>query len=288
MLLRPPFAPRDVERAGTPYRIPSFLADVAVLLGTLALFALIARVGAGAFVRFVPPHEVPTVSLEPRYLPYYAARSTLRMFLALGASLLFSMLYGYSAAKSRRAEQQLIPLLDIQPSLGAADDTSVRPSAVWAGAGLLIHHCDGVHCPLSWQFAWSRAGVSLRHLHQPGLEHDVLVLPVATDGATGIGRGRHALSPAALAAISAPGGAGGDHRAAVERHDELWRRLVLCRCQRGHQCAEPVLHLARHWLVCHHCCGGAGYTCLAVGTGGHSGGHHSGGPTLLAAPGGVG
>jgi NitT/TauT family transport system permease protein len=70
MLLRHPFAPRDVERAGTPYRLPSFLADAAVLLGALALFALIARVGAGAFVRFVPPHEVPTVSLDPRYLPY--------------------------------------------------------------------------------------------------------------------------------------------------------------------------------------------------------------------------
>ena len=47
MLLRHPFAPRDVERASTPYRIPSFLAEVAVLLGALALFALIARVGVG-------------------------------------------------------------------------------------------------------------------------------------------------------------------------------------------------------------------------------------------------
>jgi NitT/TauT family transport system permease protein len=93
MLLRHPFAPRDVVRPGTPNRIPSLLADVVVLLGTLALMALIARIGAGAFVRFVPPHDVPTVSLDPRYLPYYAARSTLRMVLALGASLLFSLLY---------------------------------------------------------------------------------------------------------------------------------------------------------------------------------------------------
>src|SRR5262245_65679529 len=110
MLLRHPFAPRDVERAGTPYRLPSFLADAAVLLGALALFALIARVGAGAFVRFVPPHEVPTVSLDPRYLPYYTARSTLRMFLALGASLLFSLLYVYFAAKICRAVEVLITL----------------------------------------------------------------------------------------------------------------------------------------------------------------------------------
>ena len=117
MLLPHPFAPRDVVRTGTPHRIPSLLADAAVLLGTLAIFVLIARVGAGTFVRFVPPHDVPTVSLDPRYLPYYAARSTLRMFLALGASLLFSLLYGYIAANSRRAERVLIPLLDILQSV---------------------------------------------------------------------------------------------------------------------------------------------------------------------------
>ena len=116
-MLRHPFAPRDVLRAVTSPRIPALLADAAVLLGMLALFALIARVGAGALVRFVPPHEVPTVSLDPQYLPYYAARSTLRMFLALGVSLLFSLTYGYIAANSHRAERVLIPLLDILQSV---------------------------------------------------------------------------------------------------------------------------------------------------------------------------
>src|SRR5262249_4810690 len=122
-----------------------------------------------------------------------------------------------------------------KPSRRTGAHTTAGHSPVCAGTGLPIHHRDGVHCPLSWQLAWSRTGVSLCHLHQPGLEHDVLVLPVATDGTTGIGRGCHALSPAALATISAAGGAGGGHWAAVERHDELWRRLVLCRCQRGDQ-----------------------------------------------------
>src|SRR5262249_36882893 len=134
----------------------------------------------------------------------------------------------------------------------------------------------------------SRAGVSLRHLHQPGLEHDVLVLPVATDHATGIGRGRQALSPATLAALSAAGGACGDYWAVMERHDELWWRLVLCCCQRGDQCAHPVLPLAGDWLVCHHSRRGARYPRLAVCTGGHSGGHRAGGPALLAAAGGMG
>jgi NitT/TauT family transport system permease protein len=160
MLLRHPFAPRDVERAGTPYRIPSFLADAAVLLGALALFALIARVGAGAFVRFVPPHEVPTVSLDPRYLPYYAARSTLRMFLALGASLLFSVFYGYIAAKSRRAAQVLIPLLDILqsvPVLGFLSITVTGFIALFPGSllGLELASLFAIFTSQAWNMTFS-------------------------------------------------------------------------------------------------------------------------------------
>jgi NitT/TauT family transport system permease protein len=160
MLLRYPFAPHDVERASTPYRIFSFLADAAVLLGALVLFALIARVGAGAFVRFVPPHEVPTVSLDPRYLPYYAARSTLRMFLALGASLLFSVLYGYIAAKSRRAEQVLIPLLDILqsvPVLGFLSITVTGFIALFPGSllGLELASLFAIFTSQVWNMMFS-------------------------------------------------------------------------------------------------------------------------------------
>jgi NitT/TauT family transport system permease protein len=87
------------------------------MLGALALLALIARVGADAFVHFAPPDVVPSVDLDPRYLPYYAGRSTLRMFIALGFSLLFTLAYGHVAAKNRRAERVLIPLLDILQSV---------------------------------------------------------------------------------------------------------------------------------------------------------------------------
>jgi NitT/TauT family transport system permease protein len=78
---------------------------------------VIARVGAGTLVSFVPPDVVPDVSLNPRHLPYYAARSTLRMFIALFWSTVFTLIYGYVAAKSRRAERVLIPLLDILQSV---------------------------------------------------------------------------------------------------------------------------------------------------------------------------
>jgi NitT/TauT family transport system permease protein len=98
-------------------RFPFGLADIAIILGTLVLLGLIARVGAGALTSFVPPQVVPSVSLDPHHLPYYAARSTLRMFIALFFSTLFTLIYGYIAAKNRRAEKVLIPLLDILQSV---------------------------------------------------------------------------------------------------------------------------------------------------------------------------
>jgi NitT/TauT family transport system permease protein len=99
------------------HRFPFKLADVAVLLGTLVLIALVARVGAGAFVSFQPSKPMPAIDLDPRNLPYYAARSTLRMFIGLIFSTLFTFIYGYIAANNRRAEQVMIPLLDILQSV---------------------------------------------------------------------------------------------------------------------------------------------------------------------------
>ncbi|MGI0487802.1 ABC transporter permease [Pantanalinema rosaneae CENA516] len=98
-------------------RFPFGLADIAVILGTLVLLALVARIGAGALVSFEPPDIVPAIDLDPRNLPYYAGRSTLRMFIALIFSTLFTLIYGYVAANSRRAERVMIPLLDILQSV---------------------------------------------------------------------------------------------------------------------------------------------------------------------------
>src|SRR5215469_3823826 len=94
------------------------LADVAVGLGVLALLYLVAHVGAESLVRFAPPEIVPSVSLDPRNLPNYAARSTV-----------FTFIYGYAAARSRRAERVLIPLLDILQSVPVLGFLSVTVSA---------------------------------------------------------------------------------------------------------------------------------------------------------------
>ena len=61
-------------------------------------------------------HESP-LSLDPVNLPFYAARTTLRMFTALALSLLFTLTYATWAAKSPRAGRLLVPILDILQSV---------------------------------------------------------------------------------------------------------------------------------------------------------------------------
>ncbi len=57
------------------------------------------------------------ISLEPKHLPFYALRTTVRMLVAVGFSLIFSLGYATIAAKSRRAGQVLVPLLDVLQSV---------------------------------------------------------------------------------------------------------------------------------------------------------------------------
>src|SRR6201997_5541043 len=61
--------------------------------------------------------ETAPVSLDPVHLPMYALRTTLRMLLAIFCSTIFTFIYAAVAAKSRRAEIVLIPLLDILQSV---------------------------------------------------------------------------------------------------------------------------------------------------------------------------
>jgi NitT/TauT family transport system permease protein len=113
-------------------RFPFGSADVAMILGSLLLIALIARVGEGALVSFQPTDTLPQIDLNPVHLPYYAARSTLRMFIALFFSFIFTLIYGYVAAHSPRAEKIMIPLLDILQSVPVLGFLSVTVTAFLA------------------------------------------------------------------------------------------------------------------------------------------------------------
>lgn len=57
------------------------------------------------------------ISLDPALLPGYALSTTIRMFAALGASFLFTLIVATLAARSRRAEQIIVPALDILQSV---------------------------------------------------------------------------------------------------------------------------------------------------------------------------
>jgi NitT/TauT family transport system permease protein len=105
------------------------LADLTVGLGTLALLYVASRVGSESLVRFHPPDVIPTISLDPGNLPNYAARSTLRMFIGLALSTVFTFVYGYAAARSRRAERVLVPLLDVLQSVPVLGFLSVTVTA---------------------------------------------------------------------------------------------------------------------------------------------------------------
>jgi NitT/TauT family transport system permease protein len=91
--------------------------DVGVGIGVLLLVYAVVRVGAATRAPFHPGPAAATISSSPAELPYYAARSLLRMFVALFFSYAFSLGYAYLAARSRRARRILIPALDILQSV---------------------------------------------------------------------------------------------------------------------------------------------------------------------------
>jgi NitT/TauT family transport system permease protein len=107
-----PLPPVSVRKGG---RILTFWNIVAALivLGVLVFFAEASR-GVGQTLAEL--RETP-VSLDPANLPEYAARTSLRMLAAMLLSLLFTFTYATWAAKSRRAEVLLIPLLDVLQSV---------------------------------------------------------------------------------------------------------------------------------------------------------------------------
>ena len=57
------------------------------------------------------------LSLDPVALVGYTLATSLRMLIGLAASLVFALVYATAAAKSRRAERILIPLLDVLQSV---------------------------------------------------------------------------------------------------------------------------------------------------------------------------
>jgi NitT/TauT family transport system permease protein len=90
--------------------------DLIALAAVMAALVGIVRAFHGMAIA-LPETSAHAISLKYNVLPYYALRTTLRMFAALAASLVFTFTYATLAAKSRRAEMVLVPLLDILQSV---------------------------------------------------------------------------------------------------------------------------------------------------------------------------
>ncbi|MGD0607131.1 MAG: ABC transporter permease subunit [Streptosporangiaceae bacterium] len=111
MAVTPTFPSRDTLR-----RFRFRPVDALVGTGVFLLLYAVVRVGASAHVPYYPSHAAP-FDTSPSRLPYYAARSLLRMFVALFFAYAFSLSYALAAARSRRARRILIPALDILQSV---------------------------------------------------------------------------------------------------------------------------------------------------------------------------
>ena len=145
------FFPRQVVEAGGNRW------DWALLPIIFALLVLLAY-GGGQMARPYQIGQDLRLSLGPENLPYYLLRTTLRMFIALGASLVFSWVFAAVATKYRAVEKVLVPLLDILqsiPILGFLSITVTAFIALFPG-NLLGVECAAIFAIFTSQ-AWNMA-----------------------------------------------------------------------------------------------------------------------------------
>ena len=115
-------APRSASKVPTP---PAGWGVVPPGATSLARELPIVLAGIGFFYAVLafahswsgPMNSQAEISLSPASLPKYALLSVLRIAAAYILSLVFTLIYGYTAAYNRRAEKFMIPLLDTLQSI---------------------------------------------------------------------------------------------------------------------------------------------------------------------------
>ncbi len=139
-------------------RLPNAL-DLAAILCVFGALIVVGHIARGTLIPLNAP-EATAITLDPAYLPYYAARTTIRMFAALLASLLFTFTFATFAAKSRRAGMILIPILDVLqsvPILGFLTFTVVFFMNLFPGQvlGLELAAIFAIFTSQAWNMAFS-------------------------------------------------------------------------------------------------------------------------------------
>lgn len=97
-------------------RAPFSVWDVVAVVLVLGVLVVLAEAGRG-LTQPLETLDATPIGLDPGNLPGYAARTALRMLTALLLSLVFTFTYATLAARNRRAELVLVPLLDILQSV---------------------------------------------------------------------------------------------------------------------------------------------------------------------------
>jgi len=141
------FFPRQVvESSGNRW-------DWALLPLVLGLLVLLAW-GGSQMARPYQVGDTLPLTLDPAVLPYYLLRTTLRMFAALAASLVFSCAFAAIAAKYRAAERVMVPLLDILQSIPILGFLSITVTGFIA---LFPGNLFGVECAAIFAIFTSQA-----------------------------------------------------------------------------------------------------------------------------------
>ncbi len=136
--------------------LPNIWDFVAIVL-VFGLFIL-ASFGAREMALPLSAPQTPNLTLDYWELPYYGLRTTLRMFAAMAVSLIFTFTYATLAAKNRRAETVLIPLLDVLqsvPILGFLSFTVTFFLSLFPGS-MLGAECAAIFAIFTSQ-AWNMA-----------------------------------------------------------------------------------------------------------------------------------
>jgi NitT/TauT family transport system permease protein len=153
--------------------------DAIVILAIFVFLWSLVVLGGDMRVRFDELHP-PPLSLDVALIPYYTARTVLRMFIAFGAALLFTFVYGYIAAKSARARKVMLPLLDILqsvPVLGFLSVTVTGFLALFPGS-LLGVECASIFAIFTAQ-AWNMTF---------GFYHSIVTIPAELQEAASVYR----------------------------------------------------------------------------------------------------
>ncbi len=149
---------RDLPAGLSGRHLPN-LWDIAAIVAVTIVLLVIAQAGRGTLVPLAQLDQ-PAISLDPWRLPGYAVRTTLRMFAALAASLLFTFTYAPLAAKSRRAGLIMIPVLDVLqsvPILGFLTFTTAFFMGLFPGRvlGLELAAIFAIFTSQAWNMAFS-------------------------------------------------------------------------------------------------------------------------------------